>query len=260
VSSPATAERTSLHGPEAGALLVAEDLAKHYELPRGGPWHAKRVLRAVDGVSFALRPGETLGVVGESGSGKSTLGRLIVGLIRPTRGSVKFEGREVGGARGSALKQLRQDIQVVFQDPYTSLDPKMAVEDSIAEPLRAYGRYGRRTGQSKVHELLERVGISPAYGRRLPREFSGGQCQRIGIARALALEPKLLILDEPVSALDVSVQAQVLNLLRDLQDDLGVAYILISHDLSVVRHVAQRVAVMYLGRFVETGDTEVVYG
>jgi peptide/nickel transport system ATP-binding protein/oligopeptide transport system ATP-binding protein len=244
---------------ETGDLLEVEDLAKHFKLP-GGPWQSRRVLRAVDDISFNMKDGETLGVVGESGSGKSTLGRLIVGLTRPSSGRIAFGGKVITGARGSSLRKIREDIQVVFQDPYVSLDPRMAVEDAIAEPLRAHGRYGRRTGMRRVHYLLERVGISPAHGTRLPREFSGGQCQRIGIARALALQPKLIILDEPVSALDVSVQAQVLNLLNDLQDEFGMAYIFISHDLSVVRHVAHRVAVMYLGKIVEEGPTETVFG
>lgn len=240
-------------------LLEVKDLSKHYELRGGRLGRTRQTLRAVDGVSFGLRAGETLGLVGESGSGKSTLARLMVGLARPTTGTILFDGRDIGACSRSELRDVRQHVQIVFQDPYTSLDPKMSVAEIVAEPLRAYGRYGKRRGRQRVHELLERVGISPDLASRRPGQFSGGQCQRIGIARALALDPRLIVLDEAVSALDVSVQAQVLNLLRDLQDEFGVAYLFISHDLSVVQHVAQRVAVMYLGKFVEVGKTESVY-
>jgi oligopeptide/dipeptide ABC transporter ATP-binding protein len=246
--------------PRAGRdVLVVDEVTKHFVLGRGGRRRAERVLRAVDGVSFALGEGETLGLVGESGSGKSTLGRLIVGLMPATSGRITFEGRSITGSGRSALRSIREDVQMVFQDPYMSLDPKMPVGDIVAEPLRAYRRYGRATGPVTVRDLLDRVGIPPSHIDRYPREFSGGQRQRIGIARALALSPKLLVLDEPVSALDVSVQAQILNLLRDLQEELGVSYLFISHDLSVVQHIAHRVAVMYLGRLVEVSETDALF-
>ena len=233
-------------------LLEVQGLAKHFPARKG-----KGPVRAVDGVSFSVRRGATLGIVGESGCGKSTLARLILRLIEPSAGGVRFEGQEIASAR--AMQARRRDMQVVFQDPYASLDPRMTVGDIVCEPLDIHRIGGRASRGLRVSELLGLVGLEAAAARRYPHEFSGGQRQRIGIARALALEPKLLILDEPVSALDVSIQSQILNLLMDLKDRLGLSYIFISHDLSVVEHVCDDVAVMYLGRIVEMGPTAEIF-
>jgi oligopeptide/dipeptide ABC transporter ATP-binding protein len=242
-------------------LLDVRDLVMNFPI-RGGGLLRRTVgyVQAVSGVSFILDQGETLGVVGESGCGKSTTGRAVLQLHRPTSGSVKFQGRELTTLTADQLRPVRRDLQIVFQDPYASLNPKMAVNDIVGEPLRIHGQWSERGGMERVAELLRLVGLNPEHGNRYPHEFSGGQRQRIGIARALALEPKLLVLDEPVSALDVSVQAGVVNLLEDLQDRLGLAYLFIAHDLSVVRHISDRVAVMYLGWIVETGTRDKVYG
>ena len=245
---------------KAEPILSVRDLTKHYALKSGVVRHAVGHVKAVDGVSFDLYPGETLGVVGESGCGKSTLGRLLVNLEPPTSGTITFEGRDVTNLTGSAMRKLRRDIQIVFQDPYTSLDPRMTVGDIVGEPFRIHPDAvprGKRT--ERVKELLDLVGLNPEHINRYPHEFSGGQRQRIGIARGIALNPKVLVCDEPVSALDVSVQAQVVNLLQKLQRELGMAYIFIAHDLSVVRHISDRVAVMYLGRIMEFGDEEQIY-
>jgi peptide/nickel transport system ATP-binding protein/oligopeptide transport system ATP-binding protein len=255
---PATARE-----PGAGAqphLLDVRDLVMNFPI-RGGGLLRRTVgyVQAVSGVSFTLDPGETLGVVGESGCGKSTTGRAVLQLHKPTSGSVKFQGRELTELSTDQMRPVRRDLQIVFQDPYASLNPKMAVNDIVAEPLRIHGQWKERGGMDRIAELLRLVGLNPEHGNRYPHEFSGGQRQRIGIARALALEPKLLVLDEPVSALDVSVQAGVVNLLEDLQDRLGLAYLFIAHDLSVVRHISDRVAVMYLGWIVETGTRDKVY-
>ncbi|PZM40814.1 peptide ABC transporter ATP-binding protein, partial [Salmonella enterica subsp. enterica serovar Derby] len=245
---------------KAKPILSVRDLTKHYPLKSGVVRHTVGYVKAVDGVSFNLYPGETLGVVGESGCGKSTLGRLLVNLEPPTSGTITFEGRDVTNLTGSAMRKLRRDIQIVFQDPYTSLDPRMTVGDSVGEAFRIHpDAVPRRKRTERVKELLDLVGLNPEHINRYPHEFSGGQRQRIGIARGIALNPKVLVCDEPVSALDVSVQAQVVNLLQKLQRELGMAYIFIAHDLSVVRHISDRVAVMYLGRIMEIGDEEQIY-
>jgi oligopeptide/dipeptide ABC transporter ATP-binding protein len=256
VDPTAARERTA----EEPHLLDVRDLVMHFPI-RGGGLLRRTVgyVQAVSGVSFTLDPGETLGVVGESGCGKSTTGRAVLQLHRPTSGSVVFEGRELTTLSTDQLRPVRRHLQIVFQDPYASLNPKMAVNDIVSEPLRIHDQWKERGGMSRVADLLKLVGLNPEHGNRYPHEFSGGQRQRIGIARALALEPKLLVLDEPVSALDVSVQAGVVNLLEDLQDRLGLAYLFIAHDLSVVRHISDRVAVMYLGWIVETGTRDKVY-
>ncbi|MCP2251225.1 ABC transporter ATP-binding protein [Lentzea aerocolonigenes] len=239
-------------------LLEVTDLVKEFPV-RGKGIIPRNIgtVQAVSGVSFSLNPGETLGLVGESGCGKSTTGRAILQLHKPTSGSVKFEGRELTAMSNKQLRPLRKDIQIVFQDPYASLNPKWQVNDIIAEPLQIHGVEGGV--QRRVNELLELVGLNPEHRNRYPHEFSGGQRQRIGIARALALNPRFMVLDEPVSALDVSVQAGVVNLLEELQERLGLAYLFVAHDLSVVRHISDRVAVMYLGKIIEMGERETIY-
>jgi peptide/nickel transport system ATP-binding protein len=234
-------------------LLEVSGLRKAFPARRGS------AVRAVDGIDFDIRSSETLGLVGESGSGKSTTGRLVLRLIEPDQGSVRFEGREVTAASGPELRALRRDMQIVFQDPYSSLDPLAPVASVVGEPFEVHGGSSRRDRDERVVALLEQVGLGATHLYRYPAEFSGGQRQRIAIARALALNPKLIVCDEPVSALDMSTQAQVINLLADLQDEHGLAYLLIAHDLSVVRHASHRIAVMYLGRIVEVGDAESLY-
>ncbi|MCL2736738.1 MAG: dipeptide ABC transporter ATP-binding protein [Propionibacteriaceae bacterium] len=241
-------------------ILQARDLVKHYPIRTGVIQRVTGHVRAVDGVSFDLHAGETLGVVGESGCGKSTLGRLLMRLEEPTSGSVVFDGVEMYRQRGAAMRRLRRDIQIVFQDPYTSLNPRKTVGDIVGEPFEIHRDAAPKgSRRQKVQELLDLVGLNPEHINRYPHQFSGGQRQRIGVARGIALNPKVLICDEPVSALDVSVQAQVVNLLEKLQNELGLAYIFIAHDLAVVRHISDRVAVMYLGRIVEMGDEEEIY-
>ena len=243
----------------AEEILQVRDLTKHFPLTQGVLFqHQIGQVKAVDGVSFELRKGETLGLVGESGCGKSTLAKLLMGVERPTAGTVHFEGRDVFTLSRPELRRLRRRMQMVMQDPYTSLNPRMTVGDIVGEPFAIHGdpESGRRT---RVQELLEIVGLDPEHVNRYPHQFSGGQRQRIGIARALALRPDVIICDEPVSALDVSVQAQVINLLADLQREFGLSYFFIAHDLAVVRHISDRVAVMYLGKIVEVGDEEQIY-
>ena len=240
------------------ALLEVRDLRMHYPAASFQvPWNRK-VVKAVDGVSFSVREGETLGIVGESGCGKSTLGRCLIRLIEPTSGSIAFRGSEISHLGVRDMRALRTDIQMVFQDPYASLDPRMTVESILREPFEAHGQADVRTTH-KIKELMAHVGLNPEHIERRPHEFSGGQRQRIGIARALALKPKLIILDEPVSALDVSVQAQIINLLKDLQAEFKLTYLFIAHDLSVVRHICDRVMVMYLGRIIEAGDRDTLF-
>jgi len=240
-------------------LLEVEGLKKHYPV-RGGVFGGTiGAVRAVDGVSFSLREGETLGLVGESGCGKSTLGRALMRLEDLTEGRVSFDGEDLAGASGAELKKLRRDIQMIFQDPYSSLNPRMTVGEIVREPLAVHGLGTRAEQVEKVRELLETVGLTGEMLDRYPHEFSGGQRQRIGIARALALDPRLVIADEPVSALDVSVQSQVLNLMLRLQEERRLTYLFISHDLSVVEHVSDTIAIMYLGVLVETGPVERVF-
>ncbi len=239
-------------------LLSVQDLSMHFTVRPARFGKPATHLRAVDGVSFDLWPGETLGLVGESGCGKSTTGRAILRLIEPTSGSVTFDGEDVGGLAGEELKVFRRRAQLVFQDPYGSLNPRLSVGAMLEEALEVHG-LARRKRRDRVVELLERVGLRADHVDRYPHEFSGGQRQRIGIARALSVEPDLLVLDEPVSALDVSVQAQVVNLLHDLQRELGLAYLFIAHDLALVEHVSDRVAVMYLGRIVELAESRELY-
>jgi oligopeptide/dipeptide ABC transporter ATP-binding protein len=248
--------------PSDGEPLVAVDHLKQYFSIRSGLIVDREVARvhAVDDVSFRIAPGETFGLVGESGCGKSTLARCILRLLDPTAGTVRFDGREITGLRRRALRPLRRDMQMIFQDPYASLNPRKRVGQIVGDPIRLHG--GSQSGaevRRRVQELLERVGLSPEHYNRFPHEFSGGQRQRIGIARSLALRPRLIVADEPVSALDVSIQAQIVNLLDDLQDDFGLTYVFVAHDLGVVRHVSDRVAVMYLGKLVEVSPAQELY-
>ncbi|SFS80254.1 ABC transporter ATP-binding protein [Paenibacillus sp. BC26] len=235
-------------------LIEVDHLAKHFEIGNG------KTLKAVNDISFGIRKGETLGMVGESGCGKSTAGRTLLRLYEPTAGSVKFQGQDIMTAKGANLKALRREMQMVFQDPYASLNPRWKVENLIAEPLDIHGLAGSsKERKLQVERLLDRVGLRSDHAKRYPHEFSGGQRQRIGIARALALNPKFIVCDEPISALDVSIQAQVVNLLQDLQRDYGLTYLFIAHDLAMVKHISDRVAVMYLGKMVELASSEDLY-
>ncbi|MEP7225441.1 MAG: dipeptide ABC transporter ATP-binding protein [Actinomycetota bacterium] len=252
-------EATRASNGAGDELLRIEGLVKHFPVKSGVFKHTVGQVRAVDGVDLTIARGETLGVVGESGCGKTTLGRTIIKLIEPTAGRIVFEGKDITAYKRRQMRPVRRDIQIVFQDPYASLNPRMTVREIVAEPLRIHGLYRRGEGQRRVEELLRTVGLSPEHANRFPHEFSGGQRQRIGVARALALNPRLIVLDEPVSALDVSIQAQVVNLLAQLQKEFGLTYLFIAHDLSVVRHVSDRVAVMYLGKIVEVGSRLQIY-
>ncbi len=245
--------------PAGESLLVVRDLRKYFPVQRGLLSRTVGHVKAIDGVTFAIGRGETLGLVGESGSGKTTVGRCILRLIEPTEGKILFDGADVGAMGDRELRRLRRHMQIVFQDPYGSLNPRMTVEAIIGEPLVIHGAGDRRQRRDRVAELLRKVGLDPDYRKRYPHEFSGGQRQRIGVARAIATNPRFLVLDEPVSALDVSVQAQVVNLLQDLQAELGLTYLFIAHDLAVVEHISTRVAVMYLGKIMELAGREALY-
>src|SRR6202012_4909679 len=243
-------------------LVEVRDLTKHFPIKRGVIFQKQiGAVKAVDGISFDVKQGETLGIVGETGCGKSTTARLLCRLMDPTSGTITFDGRDVGAQKGDALKAMHRDVQMVFQDPYSSLNPRKSVGSIISDPYVIHGLYtGHGERKRRVQDLMDRVGLNPEHYNRYPHEFSGGQRQRIGVARAIALEPKLLIADEPVSVLDVSIQAQVLNLPRSLQREMGLTLVFIAHDLSVVRHMCDRVAVMYLGKVVELAPNDALYG
>jgi oligopeptide transport system ATP-binding protein len=248
-----------LDAAPAAPLLRVEGLRMYFPIYKGLLRRQVGAIKAVDDVSFEIREGETLGLVGESGCGKSTTGRAILRLYDPTAGRIELEGQDIAQVHGDALRQLRPRMQMIFQDPQASLNPRMTVGSIIAEPLDEHARLDRKERRARVMELMDAVGLNRAFANRYPHEFSGGQRQRIGIARALALNPRFIVCDEPIAALDVSIQAQVVNLLEDLQEKLGLTYLFISHDLSMVRHLATRVAVMYLGRLVEIAPREVLY-
>jgi len=251
----------STSAANGGPLVEVEHLKQYFPI-KGGIVFDREIARvhAVDDVTFAIRPGETFGLVGESGCGKSTLARCVLRLLEPTAGTVRFEGTDVTHFGRHAMRPLRRQMQMIFQDPYASLNPRKRIGQIVGDPIKLHGRAkGGAQVKTKVQDLLERVGLSPEHYNRFPHEFSGGQRQRIGVARALALEPKLIVADEPVSALDVSIQAQIINLLDDLQDEFGLTYIFVAHDLGVVRHVSDRVAVMYLGKIVEVSPADALY-
>jgi oligopeptide transport system ATP-binding protein len=247
-------------GTRNGALVQAKDLYKYFPIHAGLMSRHVADVRAVDGVDFAIEEGETLGLVGESGSGKTTIGRLLLRLLPATKGEILFEGRNVLGMNRSEIRRLRSSMQIIFQDPFASLNPRMTIREIVAEPLRIHGLVsGSREMEDRVIELLRLVGLQPYHANRYPHEFSGGQRQRVGVARALAVHPKFIVCDEPVSALDVSIQAQVINLLEELQERFKLTYLFIAHDLSVVRHISTRVAVMYVGKIVELADRDALY-
>lgn len=243
----------------AELLVDVKNLKKHFPVRKGLFGQKMSSVRAVDGVSLSIQEGETMGLVGESGCGKSTTGRMIMRLLAPTEGEIWFNGREISKLNDKQLRETRKELQMIFQDPYASLNPRMTIGDIIAEPLIIHDTMTKKEREIRVHQLLEYVGLTSYHTNRYPHEFSGGQRQRIGIARALAVKPKLIVADEPVSALDVSIQSQVLNLMQDLQQEFGLTYLFISHDLSVVEHISDRVGVMYLGRIVEMARKESLY-
>ena len=248
--------------PEAGTapLMELQGIKQYYPVHRHLPIGPRKIVKALDGVDLAVRPGETLGVIGESGCGKSTLARVMSGLEKPTEGRVLFRGQDINELKGAEKRDMRRNIQLIFQDPYSSLNPRMTVEELVGEPFAIHSEIAPRAGRrSKIRELLELVGLNPDHADRYPHNFSGGQQQRIGIARGIALNPQMLICDEPVSALDVSVRAQIVNLLDTLQHELGLSYLFIAHDLQIVRHISDRVATMYLGKVVELGNYDDVY-
>jgi len=248
-----------MSGDQVAPMLDVADLRKTFRVKKGFPKSVTTTVRAVDGVSFEVRPGEAFGLVGESGCGKSTVGRSLLRLVEPDSGSVRFAGLDIGRATERELRRLRRRIQIVFQDPYSSLNPRLTVGNALAEPMLVHGLADRRSVTGKVIDLLREVGLPPEARLRYPHEFSGGQRQRIGIARALSVEPELIVADEPVSALDVSIQAQILILLQELKDRRGLSFVFISHDLAVVRYFCQRLAVMYLGRIVEEGPVPAIF-
>jgi len=258
-SAPSGPTLVPTPAPATEPLVVVRDLVKHFPVKGGVLQRTVGLVQAVDGVSFEIRRGETLGLVGESGCGKTTVGRLLLRLIEPTGGQIRFDGIDIAGLKGTALKPYRRRMQIIFQDPFASLDPRTPIGDSIGEGLRIHGLGSSKERRAKVLRMMDMVGLAAYHARRYPHEFSGGQRQRIGIARALVLEPDLVVCDEPVSALDVSIQAQVLNELKALQRELGLTYLFIAHNMGVVEHISNRVAVMYLGKIVELADRRAMF-